>query len=171
MQKNPVVDKWQQKVWDSVEYDIVKEDDKMILVQTHRRELKPEDVMDDYSYAKLAVEQIESKKAEVAEQPKKYEEWMANDYPKLQEAIKRDEAAMNQLLEKFDAIAKPEYESIMKVGRDFINKFKVDKGYTRQDRYGKIEIREKALMAVADELKVDGRGHPIISDLRKECFE
>ena len=170
MQRNPLVDKWQQKVWDSVEYNIVKEDDKMILVQTHKRELKPADVMDDYAFAKVALEQIDDKQAELDQQPKKYEEWMATDYPKMVAAVARDREAMTSLHEQFEQIAKPEYDAELKKGRDFINKFKVDKGYTRQDRYGKVKIREEALMAVAEELGT-GQVHPIISDLRNECFE
>jgi len=168
--RNPIVDKWQQKTWDSVEYDIIKEDNKMTLVQTHRRELKPEDVMDDYAFAKTAVEQMAEKRTEIEMQPKKYQEWLATDYPKIQASIERDTLAMTTLMEKMETLAKPEYETVFKKGRDFINKWKVDHGYTRADRYGKIEIREKVLAAVTDELGIVTQ-HPIISELRAECFE
>ena len=170
--RNPLVNQWQQRVWDSVEYNIVKEGDKMILVQTHKRELKPEDVMDDYAYSKVALERIETTLADITKRPEMLQKWIEEEQPKLIKATEQDKAAFEDLHRQFDEIAKPEYDAVLKKGRDFINKYKVDKGYSRQDRYGKVEIREKALAAASDELKlIAGQGHPIISELRKECFE
>ena len=169
MRNNPVVDKWKQKVWDSIEYNVVEENGKLTLVQTHKRELKPVDIMEDYSFSKVALEQLEQKRQEVAAMPEKNQEFLQNEHPKLLASCDNDIKAFEKLHEQLEALS-TQYEDVKAKGRDFIAEYKQTNDYENKDRYGKVEVREKALMAVADELEIVAE-HPIVSELRRECFE
>lgn len=170
-QQNPVLQKWNTKVWDEVHFHVEKDGEgKMYLVQIHKRELKPEDVLDNMFYAKEVKSQLESKKAEIDDQPNKYKQYMEEEYPKLLESHARDSAAFESLLKEMEEIAKPEYDKKFKAALSTMQKLMVDAGYERMNNMEQARKRQEIIRDVVVEHHLEWPGHPMVRELVEHCF-
>lgn len=168
---NSIIQGFQQKVWDSMAYNLKTVDGKMVQEQVHTRTISPEDAFDDYIFTKVAIEQLEQKQKEIAEQPAKYEKWMAEEYPKLVESAEKDLAALKNFQAQLETTALPLYNKMFEECKEMIEKYKTENDYDNKEFLQQVEIREKSLVMVANEKKLDLRAHPIISELRAACYD
>ena len=168
---DPLIQQWKQKTWDKQDMQFAKDGDKFVLTQTNVRYIALDDIKEEMSMVLAMQSQMTEQKAKLIEQAEQMRAYLADEYDKIAAQFDIDMETLDNLHKQQAEYGSPFYDEKVKEIVAWVNKFKVDRGYSRADRYGKIEIREKSLAAAADEFELQCMQHPMLVEVRNKCYE